>query len=365
MDIYAEINGIKYKIKIANVLKEISFDNFDINTIPSYCLIKSKGTSFAISKWVSPKRTRSYPYERVYNTLSVSKKITVIPIIKDEGMKGDRDFIQWDTISLMSLLNVYVIFAYYSKAEKHRTRENKITKQQFDNKYIISKIEEMNNYHSSALHWNLKEIKNILPNLIERVKKAYTEIGNQLGVKFHSISGIERFKNQFEEGVNEFMKVSRQKAQEAQCREKQTIQPKELLTTATKATVTINNYLGGLYYFTTDEVAIQNNTLLLIESKHSENSKLPSLGDIKDGLLKMILYCNFENVSIGNNKYKTKPVLKLTSTKLKGRLSSNDGIDESTIFFDKNSLDIKHIKLIKMLFAESRENNFLILIEEV
>ena len=54
MDIYAEINGIKYNVKIASDLKEINFDNFDINTIPSYCLIKSKGTSFAISKWVSP-----------------------------------------------------------------------------------------------------------------------------------------------------------------------------------------------------------------------------------------------------------------------------------------------------------------------
>jgi hypothetical protein len=321
--------------------------------------------SFAISKWVSPKRTRSYPYERVYNTLLIAKKVTIIPIIKDEGLKGDRDFIQWDTVSLMSLLNVYVIFAYYSKAEKHRARENKITKQQFDNKYIISKIEEMNNYHSSALHWNLKEIRNTFPNLVEIVKKAYTEVGSQLGVKFHNISGIEKFKNQFETGVNKFMQISRQKAQEAQYREKKIIQPKELLTTATKATVTIKNYLGGLYYFTTDEVVIQNNTLLLIESKHSKNSKLPSLGDIKDGLLKMILYCNFENVSIDNNKYKTKPVLKLTSTKLKGCLSSNDGIDENIIFFNKNSLSIKQKELIKKLFAEGRENNFLILIEEV
>ena len=229
MNIYAAINGIKYNIKIASDLKEVNFDNFDINTIPSYCLINNnKGTNFAISKWVSPKRTRSYPFERVYNTLSVPKKVTVIPN-----------------------------------------------------------------------------------------------------------------------------------------REKKTIQPKETLTTATKATVTIKNYLGGLYYFTTDEVIIQNNTLLLIESKHSKNSQLPSLGDIKDGLLKMILYCNFENVSIGNNKYKTKPVLKLTSTKLKGRLSSNDGIDESTIFFNKNSLNIEQKELIKKLFAESRENNFIISIEEV
>ncbi|MEM4247619.1 MAG: hypothetical protein QXF14_04885, partial [Candidatus Woesearchaeota archaeon] len=67
--------------------------------------------SLGISKGVWPKRARSYPYERVYNTLNISKKITVIPIVKNEGAAGDSDFIQWDTVSLMSLLDVYVIFA--------------------------------------------------------------------------------------------------------------------------------------------------------------------------------------------------------------------------------------------------------------
>jgi len=49
-------------------------------------------------------RTRSYPFERVYNTLEHSKKITVIPVVKDEGMTGDRDYIQWDTVALTDVL---------------------------------------------------------------------------------------------------------------------------------------------------------------------------------------------------------------------------------------------------------------------
>ncbi|MBC8183108.1 hypothetical protein H8E88_18550 [candidate division KSB1 bacterium] len=364
MDIFAEIKGIKYNIHLASDLQEISFDDFDINFSPAFCLIKNKKLNFAISKWVSPKRTRSYPFERVYNTLPISKKITVIPIIKDEGAKGDRDFIQWDTVSLMSLLDVHVIFAYYIKAEKHKTRENKITKQQFDNNYIISKISEISNYHSSALHWNLKETKETLPNLIKKEKKFYTEIEKQLGVKFHNISGIEKFKKQFEKGVNEFMQISRQKAHQAQHREQLTTQPKEILTTATKATITIKNYLGGLYYFTTDELAIQKDTLQLIESKHSKNSKLPSLGDIKDGLLKMILYCNLTNVTIDNKKYVAKPVLKLTSEHLKGCIKSNDKIDDISIFFERNNFNTKQKKLVEKLFLESHENDFTILIEE-
>ncbi len=64
----------------------------------------------------------------------------MIPIVKDEGANGDRDFIQWDTVSLMSLLDVFVIFAYYDKAEK---KGQKITNQQFDNEYVLSKIREI------------------------------------------------------------------------------------------------------------------------------------------------------------------------------------------------------------------------------
>lgn len=363
MNINAEIEGIEYKLIMPNDLKEINIDDFDINTMPSCCIIKSDKYNFAISKWVSPKRTRSYPFERVYNTLSVSKKFTVIPIIKDEGSKGDRDFIQWDTISLMSLLDVYVIFAYYHKAEKHSTRENKITNQEFDNKYVLSKIEEIGNYHSSALHWNLKEIKDCLPLLIDKVKQNYSNISKQLSVSFHSVSGIDKFKKQFEVGFNKFMETSRDKAKEAQHREHLTVQPKEVLTTATKATITIKNYLGGLYYLTTDEIAIKGKTLYLIEGKHSTNSKLPSIGDIKDGLLKMILYCNLTNVLIENTSYSVIPTLKLTSSHLTGKLTSLHSEEENQLFFKNNAFNNSQIDIVKSLFEESETNNFEIIIQ--
>ena len=124
MDIKGKITGIKYKVSTSETLKMIDIKDFNINESPAYCLVKDGANSFAISKWVSPKRTRSYPYERVYNTLNSSKKITVIPIVKDEGAKGDRDFLQWDTVLLMSLLDVF----YYNKAEINSRFENKITK---------------------------------------------------------------------------------------------------------------------------------------------------------------------------------------------------------------------------------------------
>ncbi|MDO9155119.1 MAG: hypothetical protein Q7U47_15655, partial [Paludibacter sp.] len=140
MNIIGKITGVKYKVILSENLKTVDIKNFDINQIASSCILTDKKHSFAISKWVTPKRTRSYPFERVYNTLHISKKITVIPIVKDEGAKGDRDYLQWDTVSLMSLLDVFVIFAYYDKADK---ADEKITNQQFNNKYVLSKIKEI------------------------------------------------------------------------------------------------------------------------------------------------------------------------------------------------------------------------------
>jgi len=79
--------------------------------------------------------------------------------------------------------------------------------------------------------------------------------------------------------------------------------------------VTIQNYLGGFYYFKSDEIEVKGKDAFLIEGKHSRNNSLPSLGDIKDGLLKIILFTNLEDVKIDGKNYNPIPVLKLTTGK--------------------------------------------------
>ena len=360
MDIRGKITGIKYKVILSEDLQIVEFNNFNINKVSSFCLLKDDKTSFAISKWVSPKRTRSYPYERVYNTLKISKKITVIPVIKDEGFDGDRDFLQWDTISLMSLLDVFVIFAYYNKATKNPNFENKITDFQFDNKYIISKIKEIEQYHSSALHWNINELKNNLHNIVDKTKKSFLKIEKQTKVLLHNQTGIENFKKKIGKDVSDFMEFSREKAQKAQAREIVTIQPKENLTTNTKAKITITNYLGGQYFFTVDEILIENNIVYLIESKHSKASMLPSKGDIKDGLLKMILYSNLSEVKVNNMKMKNKAILFLTSSIIKGEISSEIPDWNRSSFLLDNNFSQEQIRFIGTLFSEAAENGFII-----
>ena len=90
-----------------------------------------------------------------YDTLGFSgKKVTLIPVMKDEGKQGDRDFLQWDTVALMSLLGVHVIISYYADAEKTKNPKytDKITNQRFDLNHIRSEIDRLHSYQSDALH---------------------------------------------------------------------------------------------------------------------------------------------------------------------------------------------------------------------
>lgn len=360
MNITGKITGLKYKILLSNELKTIAFENFNVNEMPSSCLLTDDNHIFAISKWVSPKRTRSYPFERVFNTLHASKKITVIPIIKDEGAKGDRDFIQWDTISLMSLLDVYVIFAYYNKAEK---KNLKITNQCFDNEYVVSKIKEIEQYHSSALHWNLNELNTNLHNIIDKAKDSYANIEKSTGVKLHNLSGLDNFKEKIGADVSLFMAFSRGKAEKAQAREFVTFQPKESLATLSKAKITITNYLGGQYFLTVDEIVLAEDKVFLIEGKHSKNAVLPGKGDIKDGLLKMILYSNLSEIAVDGRALKSEAVLSLTSAKLKGAINTLSDSETIENFTKENNLTASQKILIETIFAEAKQNNFSVKIQ--
>lgn len=364
MEIIGKITGIEYKIELSKTLKRVAIKDFDINKAPATCLVESKKGTFAISKWVSPKRTRSYPYERVYNSLSISKKITVIPIVKDEGAVGDRDFLQWDTVSMMSLLDVFVIFAYYHKAKASSSYKGKITNQQLDNDYILEKIREIEQYHSSALHWNLNELTQNFYSIIDKAKTAYISIEQSTGIALHNVAGLDSFKDKIGTDVSSFMEFSRQKAKEAQRRESATLQPKERLGDFSKAKVTITNYLGGKYFFTVDEVTFSENTIFLTECKHSKKGILPSMSDIKDGLIKMILYTNLKEVAINDVPAQSKAVLKLTSEQLKGKRITSEGTEkELDSFCRENVIGATLQKRIELLFKEAKENNFIVSIE--
>lgn len=260
----------------------------------------------------------------------------------------------------MSLLDVYVIFAYYHKADR---KNQKITNQCFDNEFVISKVKEIEQYHSSALHWNLNELNQNLHNIIDKAKSSYAEIEKSTGVKLHGAKGLYNFKEKIGADVSLFMDFSRGKAEKAQAREFITFQPKESLGSISKAKITITNYLGGKYFLTVDEIVLTEDKVLLIEGKHSKSAILPSKGDIKDGLLKMILYSNLSEVSVEGKPLKSEAFLSLTSSKLKGAIDTSSSKEEITKFFNENKFSAAQKTLIETVVAEAKQNNFSVKIQ--
>ncbi|HRH40015.1 MAG TPA: VWA domain-containing protein [Pyrinomonadaceae bacterium] len=355
-EITGEITDIHYKTSLGNTLKKISAEGFDVNKSPPAFLFGE----LAVSRWVSPKRTRSYPYERIYNTLTSPRKATIIPIIKDEGKDGERDFLQFDTFSLMNLLDVYLILGYYNEAQ--RDSKNELTDQQFDNAFILNKLNELQNFKGTATEWNLKELQGIAQ-IAEKAKTAYAEIAKRTSVTLHDEKGIDNFVIKISKSLEDFRTLSRQKSQKAQGREFATIQPKEALSSDTKARVTISDKDGGLYYFTCDETKIEGKNLTLMEAKHTIRAKIPSASDIKDGLVKMMIYTNLKNVKVGSENVALKVALKLTSNKLEGSISSNAEAQKVDDFLQVNSFSKNQTGFVKKLFQEAKENNFEIILE--
>lgn len=362
-EISGNIDAINYKQFVNDDLREYKFENFDINAATGNFLLDNGREKIAVSRWISPKRTRSYPYERVYNTLAHSgKKVAIIPVVKDEGAGGERDFLQWDTISLLSLLDVRILLAYYDDAEKNAKRADQITAQKFNNNYIVSRLNEAFDFKGSSREWNERETQQ-LKAVLEKAKNSYKQISTKTGTYLHDDTALDALIN-YALTPAKFIEFSRSKSQKAQSREFNTDQPKEALASDTKGKVTINNALFGKYYFTCDETKVENKTIHLIEAKHSQRTKLPSENDIKDGLVKMMLYTNLTGVKVGKNPFSHKVAIRLTSAKLNGSIQSTASNEELAKFSTGNALSKKHLEFLQKLFQEARENNFTIILEK-
>ena len=79
--------------------------------------------------------------------------------------------------------------------------------------------------------------------------------------------------------------------------------------------------------------------------------------------MKLILYCNLSEVTANGNKIKSEAVLNLTSSKLKGAITSTSTKKDIANFFTENSFSTQQIKLVETIFAEAKQNNFIIQIQ--
>jgi len=222
-------------------------------------------------------------------------------------------------------------------------------------------LKEVFEFKGTPRELNEREAKQ-LKAVFQKAKAAYAEISKQSKTYLHDSTALDEL-IKYAETPEKFIEFSRTKAINAQSREFQTEQPKEALSTDTKAKVTINNALFGKYFFTCDETKIEAKTVYLIEAKHSERARFPSKNDIKDGLVKMMLYTNLLNVKMGKIPFDYGVMIRLTSRQLKGSIKSDANAEVVGKFFSDNNFALADKEFFRKLFTEARENGFTIILE--
>lgn len=363
------IKEIRYKTYLVEDLKPVALEEFDVNSKENtFGLIKSPDTEVAYSRWVSPKRTRSYPFARIYNTYRSAKVITIIPVLKDEGKDGDRDRIQYSTISWMNLLNIYIVLAYYETASKStkigQEAKQKLSNQQFNNDFVKAQIEEIFVYHQSALHWNKNLFEERFIEIFETGLNRYDSISESTGVLIHSRRGMNNYLKKIKSEFEEFKNISLKGSQNASRREALTSHKLEYLVDGLKATFSIENYLGGVYYLTPDEIFLTGDTYIIQESKNSSTKSLPSLDDIQDGLFKLILFTNLDSLHLNGSPVSFITKLKLTGKNVSGCISFPQASQDDMVTFlttNEKVFNSDRQEIIKKLALEAEANQKLII----
>lgn len=362
------VKGVKYNPCLnQGKLTEYDIAQFDVNSAKAYGLINigTSGNNLAFSKWVSPKRTRTYPFPRIYNTYGLgTKKVTIIPVIKDEGAAGDNDRINAMTFSWMNLMNVHIVLAWYENARKVDSKE-KITNQVLNVESVTEKLLEIGQFHSNALHWNTNHFENDFERIYLTAVESYQRISKNENVLMHKaqdhLNTLEDFKvnNQF--CLETFKRVTLSRSQRAALRETVTVHKLESLGKGEKSIFSITNYQGGEYYLSPDEIYWENDQLVIQESKNTSQKKFPSfpsISDIKDGLFKLILFTNMEQVGVDDRT----DVPFITRLKLTGNLAGSlflpNATNQVSHFCQENRLSSARSKTITLLNQEAGMNDF-------
>ncbi|BAU15609.1 hypothetical protein LEP3755_61680 [Leptolyngbya sp. NIES-3755] len=356
------IRGVKYRACLTENLTKVPFAEFDVNRCNAYGIIQADDMELAYSKWVSPKRSRSYPFARIYNTYNAAKVITIVPVIKDEGRDGDLDKLQYSTISWMNLLNTYIVLGYYKDAiksqKKGQSDRNKLTGQSFDREFINAQIQEVIEYRQSALHWNKNLFEERFTQIFRYALDAYSVISDRTDVQIHSHAGMEKYLQAITQDFEEFKNLSLKGSEGASRREALTTHALEYLVDGTKATFCIQNYLGGTYYLTPDEILHTERGYVIQESKNSTKKSLSELADIQDGLFKLILYSNIDTLQLNGNRVEFSARLKLTGKNIREGILLPCTSEEVEEFLRNNAgiFKRKEQDIVRKLLTETQRN---------
>lgn len=151
----------------------------------------------------------------------------------------------------------------------------------------------------------------------------------------------------------------RKGSQGASKREAMTSHLFEYLNDGIKATFCIENYLGGTYHLTPDEIVCVDGKYIIQESKNSTKKALPDLSDIQDGLFKLILYSNLDSLELNQQQVSFSTRLKLTGKDIRESITLSSGLEDLERFLEINHdiFNAREQSLIKKLYIETQVND--------
>ncbi|MCE7948103.1 MAG: hypothetical protein DYG88_11810 [Chloroflexi bacterium CFX4] len=356
------VRNIRYTAHVrAGELKRSPAATFDVNQASPFGILTYDANGdemIGYSKWVSPKRTRSYPFARIYNTYHLPKKVTIIPIIKDEGLAGDLDRINFITFSWMNLMNVYIILAWYDDAVVSR-RAGKITNQRFNTTYIHERLTELRSYHQTALHWNMMHFQRDFVDIYQRAVASYEILAQRFEIAMHSKQGnlqtLEAFMHKSMFDLERFKQITLQGSQSAAAREIVTQHAAEYTPVGKKMSIQIVNQLGGQYFLTVDGLYREGDNIVFQEAKNASKGVLPSLTDIQDGLFKLILFANMEVLTVDDVVMPFRVELHLSGN-FAGKLGLPASAEAIAAFTTHNRFNRMQTTLLYLLNQEATAN---------
>lgn len=264
----------------------------------------------------------------------------------------------------MNLLNIYIVLAYYETAEKStkkgQNHKHKLTNHKFNNEFIKSQINEILAYRQSALHWNKNLFEQRFVPIFEKALDSYDMISIKTGVMIHPRQGMDKYLKIITNEFEEFKNISLKGSQNASKREALTSHKLEYLIDGLKATFSIENYLGGVYYLTPDEIFHENDTYIIQESKNTSQESLPKLPDIQDGLFKLILFSNLDSLNLNGQSVSFITKLKLTGKNVIGSILFPDASAtelESFLATNGKIFNSKQQEIIRNLALEAENNH--------
>jgi len=325
--INGKVTDSRYISKWKQNLREYSLDEAQgTDSKKNVFLYKYKNEIVAISVWTSPKRTKTNPLPRVYTTLSHNGiKITIIPVLKEEGESGEQNKLHPNTIYWMSTLGVYVVIGYYNdailgkigkqstnakKGKPSKEGKRKFSSQLLELESIKKQIHQIIKEKPDIIKWNNEQVKKI-PELLEKTIQRYRELGKKLGVplKTKALKNLEENAKKWKKNPETLFSDMKKLELDAQNRETRTNHKHESIPTeyGGKAKFTIECGKSEMLYLTADAVDVNKNKkiITITEAKNTTKDDFPNKENIKDDLMKLVLFKKTD-FQIGGEKYQKK-----------------------------------------------------------